>query len=79
MSLLSMWDFEILPGKKLSKNSPILLRALELIQTRRQIKIEHYEEVIDPLELILTCREVMTEFEKRGGNNNPKGINQYAK
>ncbi len=76
MSVVNMCDVEITPGNKMTKKSVIMKRAVQLMRQRRQFTIEEFEEVFDPLELMLTCHEELQDKEKRmGNNNNPTGKN----
>jgi len=75
MSLISIWDLEILPGKKFSKNSLLSKRAIQILKKNKDVKIQDYEEVADnPLSFLLACHEALCESEKKmGNNNNPEG------
>ncbi|MHA1738165.1 MAG: hypothetical protein ACTSWD_06220 [Candidatus Heimdallarchaeota archaeon] len=65
MSLVSMTDVEITPGKKMTDKSVIVKRAIQLIRQRKQTTREEFEDVINPFELIVACYEVMGDYEKR--------------
>ena len=68
--LISIWDFEILPNKKLKKESLYLTEALNRMMNRNQFHEESYEDVIDPFELMLVLEEVSDDFNNKKGNDN---------
>jgi len=70
--IISIWDFEITPGNKLNKESLYLREALKRIKGKNQFKIEEFETVIDPWQLLLTLCEVANDVNKKRDNINAR-------
>jgi len=66
MSLVSMKEFEITPGKKITTRSPVVKRALQKMGVNRQFNTVDCETVIDPFEFLLACYDANNEYEQRG-------------
>lgn len=69
-NLQSIWETEIVPNKKLSKESPYVLEAIHRIQNRNRFKIENHEKVIELPDLILECLNISIDYDKKRGNCN---------
>jgi len=72
MGLIAIKDFEIVKGKKLNKESKNLQEALKIMKVINKFHEEEFEDVIDPLELLLTLHKLANIADAKRGNTNGK-------
>jgi len=68
MSLVNMFDFELVEGKKMER-SPYLIEAVRRLKASNDFTIEENEDVIDLGKLIITMHKLSVEVEGRRNVN----------
>lgn len=74
MSLISIWDVEMQKDQKISKQSILARRALQLLEKNNKITYDKDAKIVDFLEFLLNCRVALRQYEKRLGNKNAKRV-----
>lgn len=69
MSAINIKDFELVKGRKFSTKSIWNIGAIKRLRAKRHFKIEEYEEVFDPIEVLLTVIEMDLEVNNKRKQN----------
>ena len=68
MSVINVFDFELVEGKKIQR-TPYLIEAIRRLKAKNNFKIEENEDVIDLGKLILMMHKLAIEVEGRRNAN----------
>jgi len=68
--LISVNDVEILPNKKISKQSSYVNKAIQRLRNANKFHTEENEQVFELGDILLMCFDISEEFNKKRGNKN---------
>lgn len=69
-NLISVYDLEFLPNKKISKQSLIVYTALKNLQKENRFKFEQNEIIIDFAEFLIQCKDIAIKLNNKKANPN---------